>query len=345
MGSERRVLDVLERIFPPDVEFQVLDAQDRRITVDIQGGPRLDARWLTRGWPRQVREALDSLSARASTILIAPEMSPGARTLAEQAGVGWADERGAASLALGPIIVSREPGRRRPSESNRSSWKPSTLVAAEALLIGTRPTVTAVAERTELAEGTVTQALRLLTDAGFLMATAARGRRARRWLHDPSGLLEAYAEEAIRLRDDLTVSAGVESRESIAQVLEAGTAWTRASRPWAATGALAAHFQGPYLQTPAPLEVYVDATSPAGLETAAVEAGLPVIEGGRLTLRPFTSRGTSRLSRVEGQEGLSCRCVPWPRTFADLRVTGVRGEDAADHLRDLHLPTPEEPDD
>lgn len=345
MGPSGRVLDVLTRIFPPDVEFQVVDVQDRRITVEIQGGSRLDGYWLARGWPRQVREALDSLSAETATLLIAPVMSPGARSLAERAGVGWADERGAASLALGSIIVSREPGRRQSREPDRSSWKPSTLAAAEALLTGTRATVTDVAARTELAEGTVTQALRLLTDAGFLMATAARGRLARRWLHDPSGLLDVYAEEAIRLRNDLTISAGVDSRESISQVLEAGDAWTRASRPWAATGALAAHFQGPYLQSPAPLEVYVDATSPAGLEAAALEAGLPVIEGGRLTLRPFPSRGTSRQSVVEAQQGLTCRCVPWPRTFADLRVTGVRGEDAADHLRDLHLPTPEKPDD
>jgi hypothetical protein len=29
------------------------------------------------------------------------------------------------------------------------------------------------------------------------------------------------------------------------------------------------------------------------------------------------------------------RVVPWPRVFADLRAIGVRGEEAAEHLREV----------
>jgi len=29
------------------------------------------------------------------------------------------------------------------------------------------------------------------------------------------------------------------------------------------------------------------------------------------------------------------RVVPWPRVYADLRLVGVRGEDAAEHLREV----------
>ena len=37
-----------------------------------------------------------------------------------------------------------------------------------------------------------------------------------------------------------------------------------------------------------------------------------------------------RLAAVK--DGL--RLVPWPRAYADLRVVGVRGEEAAEHLRE-----------
>jgi hypothetical protein len=32
---------------------------------------------------------------------------------------------------------------------------------------------------------------------------------------------------------------------------------------------------------------------------------------------------------------LAIRVVPWPRAYADLRVAGVRGEEAAEQMREL----------
>ena len=86
---------------------------------------------------------------------------------------------------------------------------------------------------------------------------------------------------------------------------------------------------------PAPLlgmVVYVDALTLATLATAAHAAGLTLIEGGRLQLRPFPSPITRRLS---AKVGPGLRSVPWPRAYADLRDTGVRGEEAAEHLREV----------
>ena len=53
--------------------------------------------------------------------------------------------------------------------------------------------------------------------------------------------------------------------------------------------------------------------------------------GGRLVFRPFRTPVTMRLC---GQEA-GPRVAPWPRIYADLRVAGVRGEEAAEHLLEV----------
>ena len=100
--------------------------------------------------------------------------------------------------------------------------------------------------------------------------------------------------------------------------------------PWAVTGAVAGFVLAPYLTTLASSEVYIDGKTGPALEWAAARAGLRPIEGGRLTLRPFPTVTTARLATM--RNGL--RLVPWPRAYADLRIAGVRGEEAAEHLRE-----------
>ena len=78
-------------------------------------------------------------------------------------------------------------------------------------------------------------------------------------------------------------------------------------------------------------EVYVDRYMIAGLESVAEAAGLRPIPGGRLTLRPYPVSLQGLSTTV--QQGL--RLAPWPRVYADVRQCGVRGEDAAEHLREV----------
>lgn len=153
-------------------------------------------------------------------------------------------------------------------------------------------------------------------------------------------MLDRYAEEVESVGPpDPSLAVAVEPRDPVAEVLHAGSAWNAARRRWAATGALAAVFQGPYLQRPAPLQIYIDAVGPSGLVAAAKEAHLEPAPGGRLTLRRFPSAVTASMSGpVDNEPGVWC--VTWPRTYGDLRLVGVRGEEAADHLRDLRLPKP-----
>ena len=77
--------------------------------------------------------------------------------------------------------------------------------------------------------------------------------------------------------------------------------------------------------------MYVDADGIPELELVAAEVGLSPIEGGRLRLAPFPTATTRQMATAA--DGL--RVAPWPRLVADLRRSGVRGEEAAEHLREI----------
>jgi hypothetical protein len=80
------------------------------------------------------------------------------------------------------------------------------------------------------------------------------------------------------------------------------------------------------------MEIYLEARTLAQLRDAALKVNLTEASGGRLLLRPFPSPAGAALSS-EIRPGFWA--VPWPRAFADLRDGGVRGEEAADHLREV----------
>jgi hypothetical protein len=97
---------------------------------------------------------------------------------------------------------------------------------------------------------------------------------------------------------------------------------------------MAASLVAPLLTTVSSADVFVDARTEPALRLVAEAGGREPMAGGRLILRPFPSAGTRHLTT--DTDGL--RIAPWPRIFADLRHLGVRGEEAAEHLRDLRRP-------
>lgn len=326
MVSDRAV-KAFEASLPVGVEVKTLRQEDRDVLVSV-AGRRLRLRWLTVGWPRQVTEALRRKPR--PDVIAAPQLSPGARELARQQQVGWVDETGAAEIQAGTLLISRTGSPATPLDT-RLGWRPATLAVCEVLLAGCLATVSAVVGETGMATSTVAEALKFLEGDGLLANDAARGRLSRRYIVNDEALLDAYAAAAARLRSPTSLRAGVLWRDPIRGATEVGHTWREANISWAVTSALSASVLAPVLTEVAPMEIYVTGRTPGDLRRAASLAGLRELDGGRLLLRPYPTPANGTVT-VQIKPGLVS--VLWPRAYADLRTAGVRGEEAAEHLRE-----------
>ena len=314
-------------MLPPGTQVKTTAREGRDACVSV-AGRRLRLRWLPVGWPRQLAEALQIKPK--PDIVAARQLSPGARALAGRERVGWVDESGAAEISAGTMLISRtgSPAMRLDS---KVGWRPTTLAVCEVVLTGCPATVSAVVAETELSMSSVAAALKFLDSQGFLASEADRGPQSRRHVADSDGLMDAYAAAAERLRSPVSIRAGVLWRDPMTSVIETGRSWDKAAIGWAVTSALLATVWAPIMTEVTPMEVYVTGKTPGDLRRALFAAGLREIEGGRLLLRPFpTPAGTKVTTEIR----LGLRSVLWPRAYADLRTAGVRGEDAAEHLRE-----------
>ena len=319
----RALVGVLPRAAESDLRIA-----DRGVGL-VVGGRELEVRWVGEGNLGDVKAIVENRGPRPD-ILVARHFSPGARARMSEEDIGWVDETGAAEIAFGSVIISRT--GTPPAPRDRSlRWTPAVLGVAEALLCGTKPTVAEIQMATGLSTGSSVNALRVLTDVGLLEADAARGRGSGRRVGNRDDLLDAYALEASAMPASLSVAVGTVWRDPLAGLVEVGRLWDQSALRWAATGLAATAVMAPFVTTVSTTEVYVDSYTVVGLESAALDAGLRPIEGGRLTLKPFPTVATRQLAhQIDG-----LRVAPWPRVFVDLRKAGVRGEEAAEHLREV----------
>ncbi len=285
----------------------------------------LSAVWVQWAWLSTVDRLL--AAPDRPDIIVADRIPPGSRASLSAAGVGWVETSGAAHIETDTVVVSRS-GTARPSPAPEG-WTPAVLSVAEAVLAGASPTVSAASEASGLSEGATTKALRLLTDLGYLESDADRGRYSGRRLTDPNALLDAYTDAAHRLQSRVTLSVGVTWRDPVDGLAALGRLWDAAEVPWVATGLVAASVVAPHVTSIGTAEVYVSGNSLPELEMAARAADVRSIDGGRLILSPFPTSTTLRMATTVDE----LRVAPWPRLVADLRRSGVRGEDAAEHLR------------
>lgn len=325
-----RVTKGVAAVLPPRVFISSASTDPNGDLLVRVAKQRLRIRWLERG-------SASLLHARANTrprpdLMMAAHMSKAAQLAATDAGVGWLDETGAAQFAVGAVVVSRTSVSVPAIPQPRRRWTVATLGITEALLIGVPGRVRALSTATGASPSTVGLALNFLTHRGLLTSKAARGRNSGRFIADPTQLLEAYADAVTNSRSTPGLQVGVLWRDPLEGLLQIGRCWDDEQLAWAATGALSAAALAPLQTQVAPMVVYVDVVGLGALAAAAGTAGLKLMEGGRLQLRPFPSQITRRLS-AELSPGL--RSVPWPRVYADLRDTGVRGEEAAEHVREV----------
>jgi hypothetical protein len=170
---------------------------------------------------------------------------------------------------------------------------------------------------------------------GYVVAVSVecerKGPSAARRVADPDEFLDAYAGAAERLRSPICIRVGVLWREPAAGAIQTGQFLEAAGIDWAATGALSASVLAPMQTEAAPLEIYVAGKTWSDVRRAALAAGLQEMDGGGLVLRPFPTPAGANVTETI-TDGL--RSVRWPRVYADLRISGVRGEDVAEHLRE-----------
>ncbi|MDR2987307.1 MAG: hypothetical protein LBV34_20970, partial [Nocardiopsaceae bacterium] len=322
-----RAMAALEAVMPPGTPIKDAGQRDRDVLVSV-AGRTLRLRWLSVGWPRQVAEALRQ--EPRPDVVAAPRLSPGARELARREQVGWVDEAGAAEICADNLLISRT-GEIAEAPNAIPGWRPATLAVCEVLLTGCPATVSAVADHTGLAVSTVAGSLKFLDREGLLGADAPRGPLSRRYLTDHDALLDAYAAASERLRPHTALRVGVQWRDPVEGAIEAGRLWQRAGIRWAVTSALSAAVLAPVLTEVSPMEIYVAGRTPGDLRRTASSAGLREMDGGRLILRPFPTPASGTVT-TQLRPGLMS--LLWPRVYADLRTSGVRGEDAAEHLRE-----------
>jgi len=330
-GTTERVEEAVRAVLPAGLRVLAKGGPRGMTELDVGTG-RLGVAWIGEGWLGDLRRILEDRPTHLD-LVVARRMSPGARAAAIAAGLGWVDESGAAEVVLPGLVVSRS-GRREPKVRGAPRWTPSVVGTTEALLLGVRPTVAEVERSTGLSAGAATKALSTLTALGLLHAGAARGRGSAREIVDRNALLQAYAAAARSALRALALRVGVVGDlvgDLVDELARLGRRWDVNGIGWAATGAAAASVLAPYLTEVSALDVFVDAPTPATLDAVAERSGLKPIEGGRLVLRPFPTPVTQRLcGPVAG-----IRVAPWPRVYADLRESGVRGEEAAEHLLEV----------
>ena len=332
MPSIDRAVNALRAVYDGALRAHPsIGPRDVIVTLD---DVRFRVRWLPVGWPQQVAEAVRD--DPRPDILIAPAMSPGARKAARNAGVSWVDESGAASIhyrnpSTSTTIRIETEGIRPLQLDSRVGWRPATLAACEALLAKVAvPTVSSVVDAAGISTGSATDALKFLERNGYLNSAEARGPGSARQIVDRDELLDAYATAADRLRSPISLRVGILWRHPIADAIDFGKIMAYNDISWAATGALSARRLAPVQTEVSPMEIYVQGRTQSDLAKVAYAAGLQAIEGGRLLLRPYPTPASGKLAR---QDADGFRSMLWPRVYADLRTTGVRGEDAADHLR------------
>ena len=344
--SERRVVDRVRRAISAALPIGVaVDIKQRpggatTYTAVLQAGKvkhRAVVAWAGEGWPADVEQLV--AHAPDVDVVVARDLSIGAREWLTKHGVGWIDEvgRGNVALATGLVVVRdvADPPRPLPADG----WSRSSIAVAEAVLSGIDPRVDAIEAATGLSRGATAKALSMLERSGFLHRDTNRGPGSARRLHNAEGLLDDYANSvtALDAKSPPLLLHRVWRDPLDALVTELAPALDGLDATWAATGAAAAALMAPYLSSLTVVELYVDAATISqrakladGLKARSVE------RGHRIELRTLPNRITATTGPVI--DGV--RCAPPARVYADLRAKGGRSAEAAQHLREvLHVGT------
>jgi len=330
----------------------------RRDTLRVKYGTSesvLAPVWAGEGFPKDVELAIDRLAKnpldrRETLVIVARNLSTGARSLLDAQGISWADEEGRAAISAGPgLMVLREASsaKVRPS-SEGMRWSEGVGAVAEYILAlaadsGLRtetrplplPTVAAVAADMDLSGPFVSRTLQAFDAMAWTNKEGTqRGSGARRVLADAPGLLSGWAAwHAAEAAETVHTHATFRDADTFLHE-RIGAAWGLGQ--WALTGWLALERRAPFMTNTPVITLYVDREvfddfgelglwmTKAGLRKVDSGARVDLVKADPYVLRRAKPEsGTPQVSDI--------------RLYGDLLRLGVRGSDGAEHLRETRI--------
>lgn len=337
----RRLLDLLDRVPGTSVAHQAPGPArgDRRldmvIGLSVNGQSwTLAVEVKSNGQPRNLRAALHQMRELRQgegqdwvPILIAPYLSPEARRLCIEDGVGYLDLHGNARLAFGQIYIEREVEGAPPAERRdmKSLFRPKSAQVLRVLLRDPRRPwrVADLAEAADVSLGHVSNVRRALLDRDW-----ARVAEDGLVVTDPDGLLDAWAEAyeapaGQRLRYYTTLH-GAALQQAVRGAVRAAT---EGEGNAILASFSAAAWLAPYGRHASQF-LYCD---PGGLDHVTAELMLePTGKGENVVIAVLADDGLFR-DAISPAEGI--RCTSAVQTWLDLTASGERGREAAAHLR------------
>lgn len=299
----------------------------------------LELRWVGRGWPADLDQALSSVPDPwpRQLVLVGQRFSPGAIEQLTQRRANWLDEAGAARIETDSgLLVVRETDETEPGPGALRGfrWAASSLEITEWLL--TEPPLEtfnaqALADRSGWSYAQTTKVLRQLSARGWVKKTGGSRGVGSGWeLADTAGLLETWTAYLVGHRPE-TVGAHRVLRDPM-QFARTELAQTLgAAMEWALSGWAGLELAAPFVTTVPVIQVAVDADAlvDGRLRDAMRSLGLrEVKEGARIEFFAL-----SKFSLSLAREYHRVPVVSPPRLYADLRALGGRGEEAAEHVR------------
>lgn len=310
--------------------------------------------WAGEGFPSDVARALDDARRHdqgpgESLVVVARRMSPGARRQLDEKSISWVDEAGHAHIAAEPglyvLIEKQRPVDKDPGPSVLR-WSEATGAVAEAILTRATsddvpldyrrrlPAVTTLAKDLGLSAGLVSRTLRSFdVEEWTTKRGAERGATSRRELVDPGALLSGWAGWYRTWRRPTALAHGLIG-DTDAFLSRLGGAW--AGHWWAVTGSILLERRAPFLTSAATVDVYLDQEAfadPNTLHRLLDQAGLRLVDSGARVQVHQADEYLERL--VSGPPGQAE--VTDIRLYGDLVRSGVRGDDAAEHLRETRI--------
>ena len=345
---ERQALETLRKALAevPEVELVDIlaepDRQDR--SIDLIAYLNFNGQQTTmvvevksNGQPRHVQAALFQLQRYVEgrqksvvPLVIAPYLSEDSRALCTESNVGFLDFEGNARITFPGFYMSREVARKPPAERRelRSLFKPKSVQVMRTMLRdpGRQWRVADLAKESFVSMGHVSNVRNSLLDRKW--ADVSTGGL---FLSDPDGLLDTW-------RDEYVPPAG--ERRTFYTTLH-GSAFEAALREYGTALALdgmailasfsAANWLAPYARTGTHY-FYADQEGVdrmrklLKLSTAA--------RGENVVVTELDDFGLFQ-DAVEATEGIHCTSPV--QTYLDLYVSGDRGREAAEHLRQERL--------